>query len=381
MSLTIAVSGLNRGENPQPGAGIIQSLRREFGDVTIVGLVYELMESGIYADGLADVIYQLPYPSKGTAAFLERIDYICESYPIDVFIPTLDAEMDGMLRIEEKLAERNIKVMLPERDSYLRSKKQTLSKLVEECGFRTPRTLQAVEPKGLMAAVDTIGFPLMIKGPFYGADKVQSREALLDKFNTIIRDWGGPVILQECIKGQEFNVIAVGDGQGGVDGYCSIRKTVVSEKGKGYGGITIRDARLDEISRGLIKHLKWRGPLELEFIKDEVTQDFLLIEINPRFPAWVDFPSQIGLNLPVQVVRTLLNEEALRLPECEVGKFFIRHSLDLVGSLSQLEQLSTLGELVCGKTEEVTTQPEVQIDRDVKKKKMVNGHTKQEVLS
>ncbi|MCA9039426.1 MAG: ATP-grasp domain-containing protein [Planctomycetaceae bacterium] len=293
--------------------------------------------------------------------------------------------MDGMLRIEEQLAERGIKVMLPERQSYLKSKKQTLSKLVEECGFRTPRTMQAVEPKGLMAAVETIGFPMMIKGPFYGADKVQSREALLDKFNCIIRDWGGPVILQECIKGQEFNVIAVGDGKGSVDGYCSIRKTVVSEKGKGYGGITIRDSRLDEISLGLIKHLNWRGPLELEFIKDDITKDFLLIEINPRFPAWVDFPSQIGQNLPAQVVRTLLNQDSPVLPECEPGKFFVRHSVDLVGSLDQLEQLSTLGELIAEKPRQETAGEENQIKkmnhRDVKKKNVVNGYAQHEVLS
>ncbi|MAT13731.1 MAG: biotin carboxylase [Planctomyces sp.] len=390
MSLTIAVSGLNRGENPQPGAAIIQSLRREFDDVKIVGLVYEVMESGIYADNCADVIYQLPYPGKGTAAFLDRLDHICESHPIDVFIPTLDAEMDGILRIEEKLIERGIKVMLPARESYVNSKKQALSKLAAECGCRIPRTCQAIETKALMTAVDVIGFPIIIKGPFYGADKVQSRETLVEKFNTIIRDWGGPVILQECIKGKEYNVIAVGDGKGEVEGCCAIRKTVVSEKGKGYGGVTIRDNKLDEISRGIIKHLKWNGPLELEYIRDDATGEFLLIEINPRFPAWVDFPSQIGCNLPVKVVQKLMNLESPAIPACEAGKFFVRHSIDLVGDLAQLEQLSILGELVTGQATSGETKTEqacegAQLERingkDVRNPRKVNGHSNREVTS
>lgn len=362
MGLTIAVTGLNRGENPQPGASIIRSLRREFDDVTIVGMVYEILESGIYAEGYADVIYQLPTPSQGTALFLERLDYICQSYPIDILIPTLDAEMDGMLRIEKELTDRGIKMMLPEMDSYASSKKKSLSKIVEKAGCKTPRTLQAVETKGLMMAADVIGFPLMLKGPFYGADKVHTREALVDHFHKIITSWGGPVVLQEFVQGDEYNVVAVGDGTGDISGYFSIRKTVLSEKGKGFGGISIRDNKLDEIAQRLIKHLKWKGPLELEFIKNKLTQEYLLIEINPRFPAWIDFPSQLGHNLPALVVNTLLNNAPAKLEEFEVGKFFIRHSIDLVGDLSQLEQLSTLGELLCDKSMETqsTNRPEIE---------------------
>ena len=50
----IAVSGLNRGDNPQPGSGIIRSIRRAFPDATIIGLAYDAMESGIYVEGGPD---------------------------------------------------------------------------------------------------------------------------------------------------------------------------------------------------------------------------------------------------------------------------------------------------------------------------------------
>ena len=69
----VAVSGLHRGENPQPGAGIIRSIRRQFPDATIVGLVYDALESGIYVNGGPDVVYTVPYPSAGAEAFLDLL--------------------------------------------------------------------------------------------------------------------------------------------------------------------------------------------------------------------------------------------------------------------------------------------------------------------
>ena len=347
MGLTIAVTGLNGGENPQPGPGIIRSLRRRFSDVTILGLVYDALESGIYAEECADFVYQLPYPKAGSDALLSRLEYLLSKHPIDVLVPTLDAEIHGMLLIEKQLAARGVHTLLPSDEAYEASRKTRLPRLAEACECLTPRTLTAVEPRGLLQAAVRIGYPLMIKGAYYGAHRVYTEAALLDHFHHFIHTWGGPVVLQQCVAGSEFNVVAVGDGEGGVSGYCAVRKTIVSEKGKGFGGMTIRDSRLDAISLGIIRHLKWRGPLELEFIKADRSGEFYLIELNPRFPAWVDFPSSIGHNLPALLVDTLTNNEGARLEPYAVGKFFVRHSIDMTGDVTQLDQLSTFGELVC----------------------------------
>ena len=347
MNMTIAVTGLNGGENPQPGPGIIRSLRRRFADITILGLVYDPLESGIYAEQCADFVYQLPYPKVGSDALLSRLDYLLQRHSIDVLMPTLDAEIHGMLLIKDQLAARGVKTLLPTVEAHEASRKAKIPRLAAECNCETPVTLTAVEIGGLTKAAGSIGYPLMIKGPYYGAHKVYTEAALINAFHEFIRVWGGPVVLQQCIRGSEFNVVAVGDGAGGVSGYCAVRKTIVSEKGKGFGGVTVRDAILDATAMRIIRRLKWRGPLELEFIKDDASGAYHLIELNPRFPAWVDFPSSIGHNLPALVVDILAKNELLRLPPYEVGKFFVRHSIDMTGDVEQLDQLSTLGELVC----------------------------------
>lgn len=353
MELTVAVSGLHMGENPQPGSGIIRSLRRRYDDLTVVGLVYDSLESGIYADNCADVVYQLPYPKAGSDALLERLRYIHAQNPINVLIPALDSEIHGVLKIQEQLSEHRIRMLLPTMESYRACRKSELAALADKIGCKSPLTFAANEVLGVQRAAYQIGYPLMVKGPYYGAYKVFTEAALIERFHEIIATWGGPVVLQQIILGGEYDVVAVGDGEGDVGGLCAVRKTIISEKGKGFGGITIHDDDLMEISTSLIDELKWQGPIELEFIKSDYTNEFFLIEINPRFPAWVDFPSAFGHNLPALVIERLMRGEMPRLGEHQSGKFFVRHAVDIMGDVAQLGQLSTHGELHLANREEV----------------------------
>ncbi len=345
MEMTVAVTGLNRGENPQPGAAIIQSLRRRYPKMSIVGLVYDILESGIYQQDCADLVFQLPFPSEGSDSLLSRLDYILAQKPIDILIPALDAELHGLIQLERQLAERGVRMMLPSLASYKACRKSELMELARASRCRTPNSLSAVDIPGLRKAALEIGYPLMVKGPYYGAYQVSTEAELELRFHEIIASWGGPVVLQQLIAGSELNVIAVGDGEGGVSGFCAIRKTIITEKGKGFGGITVRDARLNEAAMAVIKQLKWHGPIELEYIKNETNGEFYLIEINPRFPAWVDFPSNFGHNMPALVIESITKGRMTTLPDYPAGKFFVRHSVDLMGDVGQMGELSTHGEL------------------------------------
>jgi carbamoyl-phosphate synthase large subunit len=133
-------------------------------------------------------------------------------------------------------------------------------------------------------------------------------------------------------------VLGLGDGAGGWLGHCCIRKTQLSDKGKGLSGITVADARLSGLCARLIRELKWPGPFEIELIREESTDDYVLIEINPRFPAWVDFPSMLGANFAATLV-DMLRFEVQPVPDCPPGSFYIRHQIEVVGDLSRYAEL------------------------------------------
>lgn len=339
--LRIAVSGLHRGENPQPGSGIIRSIRRQYPRAHIVGLIYDAMESGIYDENGPDVVYPMPYPTSGAESFLHRLDAVLAKSPFDIFIPTLDAEIELLVHLEPELTKRGLQTCLPDQYTLGRRAKSKLPALARSSDVITPETVSVHSVAGAAWAARKLGYPLMVKGQYYDAKRVSTEMELAAAVSKLLADWGAPAMLQRCIQGPEFNALGIGDGRGEMLGLCCIRKTIVSDKGKGLGGMTIFDKRLTEMCSRIISDLRWRGPFEIEVMLDERRNDYVLIEINPRFPAWVDFPSMFGANFPVALVKMMtFGPRAAQLPECPAGHFYLRHQVEVHGHIDQLAALS-----------------------------------------
>ena len=228
---------------------------------------------------------------------------------------------------------------LPDPALLARSSKAKLADLAAACDVPVPQTAVARDLAEAVQQGQALGYPLFVKGQFYDAHQVESRPAMMAAATAILADWGPPVILQEPLRGPEFNVLGIGDGQGGLLGHCAVRKMLVSEKGKGNGSVIVRDPRLDEITSRLMAELRWWGPFELEFLRRQGDDAYHLIEINPRFPAWVDFPAQLGANFAAAWVRRLAGGSPDPLPDLTPGMFFIRHQVEVCGDMARLSSL------------------------------------------
>jgi carbamoyl-phosphate synthase large subunit len=343
--MRVAVTGLSRGENPQPGAGIIAGIRAAFPQAFIVGLAYDALESGIYCENGPDAVFTMPYPTVGAEAFLRRFDEARAAAPFEVFIPTLDSELDLIVNLEADLRARGVKTCLPCKESFKRRMKDHLPDLAKAAGVATPETRAVYSAAQAFREALDMGFPLIVKGAYYDAQKVGGPDELASAVSALLAQWGAPVLLQEAITGAEFDALGIGDGEGGIGGLCCIRKTIISSKGKGLGGVTVRDPALRELCERLIRELKWRGPFEIEVMKDEATGRHCLIEINPRFPAWVDFPARFGLNFAAALAKFAATGDApAPMPEPDPGWFYLRHQIEVLGRMSQLAAFSGAGE-------------------------------------
>lgn len=345
---TVAVTGLNAGESPQPGPAIARSLRQEAAFVTgggrIVGLLYDALESGVYCDGLIDEAYLVPYPSTGIEALRARLEEILSRCPIDVLIPTLDAELPAYIRLAPWLAEHGVQVFLPTEHQLDARSKARLADLCAEIGIPAPRQTIVWNLDLLPSLLAAHGGTGVVKGVFYEAGTVNNPADARKAADKIAAKWGLPVIFQERIRGEEYDLALLGDGEGEVLGAVAIKKMALTEKGKAFGGMTIDDERLFEIGRQFIRHTRWRGPLELEFVKPP-DGDYHLIEVNPRFPAWIYLACQVGQNLPWAVARMARGEQVPAFAPYTPGRFFVRHAIDIVADLGRLEQLSITGEM------------------------------------
>ncbi|HHJ10337.1 MAG TPA: ATP-grasp domain-containing protein [Bacteroidetes bacterium] len=343
--LILAVTGLNNTDNPGPGIPVVRSIKEsgEF-DLRVVGLAYETLEPGIYMRELVDKVYQVPYPSEGSGALMERIAYIQKQENIQVLIPNFDAELYTFIKAGKKLQELGIRTFLPTIHQFEERHKSNLDAFGKKYGVNVPRSKPLTNLAEISKLRDDFEYPVMVKGKFYDAYVAYNEEQVQMHFNKISAKWGLPVIIQEFVRGTEVNVIALGDGEGNTIGAVPMRKQYITDKGKAWGGITLDNPEMLLLTEKIIRGTRWRGGMELELIRT-AENDLYVIEINPRIPAWVYLAVGAGQNLPVALVKLALGNAVKPFVSFEVGKIFVRYSWDMIIDLKDFEAISMKGEI------------------------------------
>ena len=338
--ITLAVTGLNNTDNPGPGVPVIRGAREsaEF-DVKVVGLVYENLEPGIYMEGLCDRIYQVPYPSSGSDELIERIEYVHQQEQIDVLIPNFDAELYSFMKNEKRLNEQGIHTFLPTMKQFHEREKDKLPEFGKNYGVKVPQSFNLGSLDQFKDYEKKMEYPLVVKGIYYDAYVAYNPEQVRQAFQKISSKWGLPIIIQEFVKGTEVNVVALGDGKGNTIAAVPMRKQYITDKGKAWGGITLSDEKMMEITRSVIRKTNWKGGMELEMIKTN-EGEYYLIEINPRIPAWVYLAVGAGQNIPEALIKLALGQNVEAMTSYKIGKMFVRYSYDMIVDLEKFAAIS-----------------------------------------
>lgn len=343
--LTIAVTALNAIDSPGPGVAVIRAIREcEDFETRIIGLSYEALEPGLYMHDLVDKTYQIPYPSGGTDSLMSRLYYIHEKENLDLIIPNFDAELFNFIKLRDKLAGLGIKTFLPDLDQFEARDKMKLFDFGKQHGFFVPEDKVIHELRELKKMEEDLKYPTVVKGKFYDAIIANSFEQTEKAFQKIQAKWGLPIIIQEFIKGTEINIAALGDGKGNAISIIPMRKMYITDKGKAWAGITLEDEKLIELARKFIESTSWRGGCELEVMLTNDGKPYIM-EVNPRFPAWIYLTAAAGQNQPASLVKMALGETVEPFTVYEIGKIFIRYAWDLITDVTEFQKISGNGEL------------------------------------
>lgn len=343
-TITVGVTGLNAHDNPGAGMGVIRALRDVHGNnIKIIGLAYETLEPGIYMEELVDRVYQIPFPAAGADALENRLLEIDQAEGIDLVIPNFDAELENFIRISKKLAAKGIHSFLPGMDQLQKRDKIKLADFGVENGFDVPKSTAVSDIKQLKKALEDFDLPVMIKGRLYEAYYVNSKEEAEKTFHRVLAKWGAPVIIQQYVSGTEINVAGLSDDNQTLVSAVAMRKQYITDKGKAWAGITISDDSLIKLAEQFVKTCKWKGAFELELLRGD--NKTYLLEVNPRFPAWIYLASAAGQNQPDCLVKMALGEKVEPMNSYNAGKMFVRYSWDNVVDVSKFQQFSMFGQI------------------------------------
>jgi len=314
--MKIAISGLNNTDNPAPGIGVAKSLKDN--KYKLIGLSYDPNEPGIY-ENLFEKVYLMPYPTLGYDEFEKRIKYIKENSDIEIIIPNLDAELPLYIKYQEKIEKLGLKTFLPTLEQFEMRDKSKLAEFCEKLGVKHPKTIKIISLDDLVTAAKKLGFPIMIKGNYYKAYKAYNLDEAIEYFYKISNEWGFPLLAQEVINGIEINYVGISDYE--LKGGVAIKKLTTTDLGKVWSAVSIKNEKLLDLAVEFSKN--WRGAFELEAIV--YNNEIYLIEINPRFPAWVYFATDLGINLPHILIDLLNGRKVKQNLNYPVEKMYVRY--------------------------------------------------------
>jgi diaminopimelate decarboxylase len=320
--LTIYVSGLYSGSNPQPGVGIARSLRQGFPDAKIVGVEYSNRCSGIHWEDLDEVWLQRPWTEidldHHAAEIKRRLD------DGGYWISSIDLEI---MWLAEVFPSGHSNLLTPPMKALDRVSKPAIP-AHEGLPVRIPEFVTTeLSDWDLHAFCRAHDWKVWLKGPFYEAVRTPTWTDLEHWRRVLTTAWAtDKLFLQTHVTGYEESIM-LSAYQGELLEAVYMRKRDVTELGKTWAGDVLPvDPFLLEPLERIIRDLNWTGGAELEMIRDADGQLWLL-EVNPRFPAWVHGSTIAGHNLPAKLVERA-SGTAQQVPEM-ISREFTRVVLEI----------------------------------------------------
>jgi len=340
--LRIGITGLDARENAYPGLALARALKEAYGPRAVtVALTYNIECTGIYCRSAIDEIRLSPYPSDQEDIWLKFYRGLQSIAPIDVLFPALDTEIPVHARIADELRKIGIRTLLPSERVVKARGKLALLHTCQRLGIPTPRTVALNDLGQLDILFESFSYPVYLKASVVDARKASNVDEARFHYLQLLERWGYPILVQQGIAGEEYDVVALADRDSELVGAMPIKKFGITARGKAFSGVALDAPDLLEQAADMLRKLRWVGPCELELMKEASTGIYHVLEINARFPAWAYFTAPAGMNLIATALELALDEEPGSLAPYRRDGIYFRNVMTEIEPLGRFARLMT----------------------------------------
>lgn len=234
--------------------------------------------------------------------YIENIINICQKEKVDLIIPTIDTELVKLAENKELIEKNNnLKINISDLPviKICRDKKLTQN-FFEKNNFLVPRELKLEDLNS-----KKYKFPIFIK-PLNGSSSINTFKIMNElELKFFVKYVPNPII-QEMIFGDEYSI----------DVFCDFnsnpitivpRKRIATRSGEISKGIILKERKIIEEVKKVIKALKPKGHITIQCIKTEKGIEF--IEINPRFGGGAPMSIVAGADSCENLISLCLGKE------------------------------------------------------------------------
>lgn len=254
-----------------------------------------------------------PNPKKHPEKFYK---WLCETiiqYKCDVMFPMDDDSMEVVMNNYEEL-QILCKIPLPNKESYyIASDKGEATKLAEASGAVCAETKYIDTLLDLESTIENLDYPLVIKprksSGSRGIRIVNNKQELLQEYKSIHEKYPYPIIQQCMGLGDRYDVCLLYEkGQ--------VKAAFIQRELRHFpvdiGPSTLQESiefpELLNTALKIMEGLNWHGVAELEFMRDSKDGRVKFMEINSRFWASVQTAIYAGVDFPLLLYKTAIEE-------------------------------------------------------------------------
>ncbi len=313
----IYVTGLYSGPSPSAGLGVARCLREGLAKVELVGVDFWSGSSGLH-DPIFDRVLLKP------SWDLIEVDLHAEELSQALaqggaWLSTLDVEIAWLSRTFESAPG----MLTP----GSRALAQTVKPHASIGSVLPLREAKVMLLSDELADADVHEFcrrhswRVWLKGPYHEALYIRSWRDLENARRFLALRWKTEeLFLQAHVRGLEESVAFCAVNGKLVDA-VAMHKRVTTPDGKTWAGriSDVAPAMLAAVETAVAK-MNWTGGAEIEILRD-ADETAWLLEINPRFPAWIYGAAIAGRNLPAKLASAALGIPLAPLRRLQAQEF------------------------------------------------------------
>lgn len=276
---------------------LMQAFRQAANRMNVILKLYGADMAGT-APALAFCDYTRKVCGMRDADYIPQLLRICEADHIDLLIPTIDTDLLVLSQNAAKFDEIGTKVLIskPEKIAICRDKNYTAD-FFESCDLKAPRTVNDYQ-------LYHGPYPCFIK-PKDGSSSINAFKVENESELKVYAEQIGDYIVQPFIEGTEYTVDIFCDYEGNPL-FITPRIRVAVRAGEVLKTEIAMDEKIIEECQKLIAGFQPCGPMTVQLIRQNKTDDDYYIEINPRFGGGAPLSMKAGAR-SAEALLTLLS--------------------------------------------------------------------------
>ena len=279
---------------------LMQAFRQAANRMNVILKLYGADMAGT-APALAFCDYTRKVCGMRDADYIPQLLRICEADHIDLLIPTIDTDLLVLSQNAAKFDEIGTKVLIskPEKIAICRDKNYTAD-FFESCDLKAPRTVNDYQ-------LYHGPYPCFIK-PKDGSSSINAFKVENESELKVYAEQIGDYIVQPFIEGAEYTVDIFCDYEGNPL-FITPRIRVAVRAGEVLKTEIAMDEKIIEECRKLIAGFQPCGPMTVQLIRQNKTDDDYYIEINPRFGGGAPLSMKAGARSAEAILKLLSGEK------------------------------------------------------------------------